>query len=77
MLFIDLMLTGFVTWSRLWVLSPLWLGFVMLVIVAISIVSITNQQGESCQTRPRGPGSLLSGEVPHRPPPPLLRKTAD
>lgn len=29
--FITLKLTGFITWSWLWVLSPLWIGFVLFV----------------------------------------------
>jgi hypothetical protein len=28
-LFIGLKLTGYIAWSWLWVLSPLWLGFVL------------------------------------------------
>ena len=28
-LFIGLKLTGYIAWSWLWVLSPLWLGFVV------------------------------------------------
>ena len=34
-LFIGLKLTGHITWSWIWVLSPLWIG-----IVAVSIISI-------------------------------------
>lgn len=35
-LFIGLKLTGFITWSWIWVLSPIWLPFA----VALSIFSI-------------------------------------
>lgn len=40
-LFIGLKLTGYITWSWFWVLSPLWIGFVawlLLVVVAALII---------------------------------------
>lgn len=37
-LFIGLKLTCHITWSWLWVLSPLWLGFVLFIVVCIFIV---------------------------------------
>lgn len=42
-LFIGLKLTGFITWSWLWVLSPLWIAFgLWLVLLGIIIaVAIT------------------------------------
>ena len=39
-LFIGLKLTGYVTWSWWWVLSPLWIPFVLIVIIAIIITII-------------------------------------
>lgn len=37
--FITLKLTGYIDWSWWWVLSPIWIGFlVVLVIIAIALV---------------------------------------
>lgn len=33
LIFITLKLTGYITWSWLWVLAPLWGGLVLLVVV--------------------------------------------
>ena len=39
LLFVGLKLTGFISWSWLWVLSPLWISFALaLFIVAIVFV---------------------------------------
>ena len=38
LLFITLKLTGCIAWSWLWVLSPLWLTFVVAVSIALIIV---------------------------------------
>lgn len=40
-LFIGLKLTGYITWSWWWVLSPLWGGFVVSAIVFMAIVALT------------------------------------
>lgn len=39
-LFIGLKLTGYITWSWWWVLSPLWIGFALflLIILAAGII---------------------------------------
>ena len=38
-LFIALKLTGYITWSWLWVLSPLWIGFsIGMVIMVVAII---------------------------------------
>ncbi len=44
-LFIALKLTGYITWSWLWVLAPIWITFVMIVFVIIiaGIVIIANK----------------------------------
>ena len=34
-LFIGLKLTGYITWSWLWVLSPLWIGLGLVVVILI------------------------------------------
>ena len=34
-LFIALKLTGYITWSWLWVLSPLWIGFFVIIMIII------------------------------------------
>jgi hypothetical protein len=40
-LFIGLKLTGFIAWSWLWVLSPLWitLGLTLLIVFIIALIS--------------------------------------
>lgn len=39
LLFIGLKLAGYITWSWLWVLSPLWIGFVIwLLFVAVAMI---------------------------------------
>jgi FtsH-binding integral membrane protein len=45
-LFIGLKLTGYITWSWLWVLSPLWISALfalILIFVALIFVVITNK----------------------------------
>ena len=42
-LFITLKLTGYIAWSWLWVLAPIWIPFVIVVFILISIVIITNK----------------------------------
>ena len=44
-LFIALKLTGYITWSWLWVLAPIWITFVMVVFVIIiaGIIIIANK----------------------------------
>ena len=45
-LFIGLKLTGYIEWSWLWVLSPLWLGFVVaLPIFLIVMVMVIFRKG--------------------------------
>ena len=38
--FIVLKLMGTITWSWLWVLSPLWISFVLLVVLAVVDVAL-------------------------------------
>ena len=33
--FITLKLTGFIDWSWLWVLSPIWIGFLLFLVIGI------------------------------------------
>jgi len=40
--FIILKLTGVITWSWLWVLSPLWIPVVLIVIIVIVYICIMN-----------------------------------
>ena len=40
LLFVALKLTGVITWSWLWVLSPLWLTFIVAVFIAVVIVFV-------------------------------------
>ena len=37
-LFIGLKLTGYVTWSWLWVLSPLWISFLFWITVVLGVL---------------------------------------
>lgn len=39
-LFIGLKLTGHITWSWLWVLSPLWISVLLAVIIAAAVFGI-------------------------------------
>lgn len=41
LLFIALKLCGVITWSWLWVLSPLWLGLAAVFLIAVIIVLVT------------------------------------
>ena len=41
LLFITLKLTGVITWSWLWVLSPLWLGLAVIFFIAVVIVLVS------------------------------------
>lgn len=38
--FIVLKLTGYITWSWWWVLSPLWISFLITIVVLIFIVAL-------------------------------------
>lgn len=37
-LFIGLKLTGYITWSWLWVLAPLWIGFSIIMIILVTVL---------------------------------------
>ena len=39
-LFICLKLTGHITWSWVWVLCPLWIGFAFIAVVAIIALAV-------------------------------------
>ena len=39
-LFIGLKLTGYITWSWFWVLSPVWISFLILVIFILIFVAL-------------------------------------
>ena len=39
-LFVGLKLTGFVTWSWWWVLSPLWISFITVVIFIVGTIGL-------------------------------------
>ncbi len=40
-LFIALKLTGYITWSWVWVLAPLWVGFALFLAIVFSIIVAT------------------------------------
>ena len=39
-LFIGLKLTGYITWSWWWVLSPIWITFLIVIVMVIVMVAI-------------------------------------
>jgi hypothetical protein len=39
-LFIGLKLTGYITWSWLWVLSPLWIGALLAIAIIVIIFGV-------------------------------------
>jgi len=39
-LFIGLKLTGYITWSWLWVLSPLWISFLIALLIVGMVVGV-------------------------------------
>lgn len=39
-LFVGLKLTGFITWPWLWVLSPLWIGLALFLVITAIIVIV-------------------------------------
>lgn len=41
--FIVLKLTHLITWSWLWVLSPLWLGFILVFILVLTVTYYQNK----------------------------------
>ena len=42
-LFIALKLTGFIDWSWIWVLSPIWISIILWVVIAVVIILIDNK----------------------------------
>lgn len=40
-LFVALKLTGYITWSWLWVLSPIWISFVLVMAILIFAVAVS------------------------------------
>ena len=34
LIFITLKLTGYIAWSWVWVLSPIWIGFILIIVLA-------------------------------------------
>lgn len=41
-LFIGLKLTGFITWSWWWVLSPMWISMILFVLLVTILVALSN-----------------------------------
>ena len=41
--FIVLKLTGVISWSWLWVLSPIWISFVIVILVVVAAVIMTSK----------------------------------
>jgi hypothetical protein len=38
--FIVLKLTGYISWSWWWVLSPIWIGFALILVIGVVVASI-------------------------------------
>lgn len=49
LIFITLKLTGHILWSWIWVLSPLWISFVVgfICIIGLGIINYFENRGES------------------------------
>jgi hypothetical protein len=45
-LFVGLKLTGYITWSWLWVLSPLWITFIIFILVICGIIGFIAKYGK-------------------------------
>ena len=39
-LFVGLKLTGYITWSWLWVLSPIWIDIALAILIIIAVIII-------------------------------------
>ena len=44
LLFIYLKMTSYIDWSWLWVLSPLWISFLVAILIAV-IISVLTKKG--------------------------------
>lgn len=50
-LFIGLKLTGYITWSWVWVLSPLWISFIVFIVIVLIIVLVLLVIGKKSKSR--------------------------
>ena len=44
LLFIALKLTGVIAWPWVWVLAPLWIGFIIAVLIAVALYALFRDQ---------------------------------
>ena len=44
LLFIALKLTGVIAWPWVWVLAPLWIGFIVAVLIAVALYALFRDQ---------------------------------
>ena len=44
LLFIALKLTGVIAWPWIWVLAPLWIGFIVAVLIAVVLYALFRDQ---------------------------------
>ena len=44
LLFIALKLTGIIAWPWVWVLAPLWIGFIVAVLIAVALYALFRDQ---------------------------------
>ena len=42
LIFIVLKLVGVITWSWVWVLSPIWIGFIIIAVILLAIAIFTH-----------------------------------
>lgn len=58
--FITLKLTGYVNWSWLWVLSPIWItALIVLTVVIGAVIFRSNLRGEAVMTTPTNPAAVV------------------
>ena len=78
-LFIGLKLTGYISWTWLWVLSPIWIGFIfvliVLVLILLSNVAI-NKGGETLDSKALDPDATTTQSLPAATPLPTTNDTA-
>lgn len=44
LIFVTLKLTGYIAWSWVWVLSPMWIGFLFVVVILILAAALESKR---------------------------------
>lgn len=58
--FVVLKLTGYVSWSWVWVVSPLWIALILWIIFTIVVIFIAIKAEKIERQRPKRKGVLMS-----------------